>query len=160
MRKHLLTTLAVTLGLAFSAPAFAVDSGDAAFELLSQYTAQKSKENYIKLQSSIAASDAMDIDAKLSEIYGTPEISRGGLKVWEVPNESGSRAEHTTIMCGPNGKGGLLISVDRRGPIANGANTKMKAKRKAQRKAELKSERKAQRSAAKNSSPLLSQERD
>ena len=117
MRKILVAGLFAAL----STPAFAVDSGDEAFELLSQYTAEKQRKNYIKLQSSIDMSDAMEIDAKISEIYGMPEISRSGLKVWEVENTSGSGGKHTTIMCGPDADGGIFISADRRGKARNKA---------------------------------------
>ncbi len=115
MRRILLAGLFAALAM----PAFAKDSGDAAFELMSQYTAEKSHSNYIKLQSSINMADAMAIDAKISEIYGTPEVSRDGLKVWEVENKSGKGGKTTTIMCGPDGKGGIFISADRRGKALN-----------------------------------------
>lgn len=115
MRKIILASLLAALSL----PAYAKDSGDAAFKLLSQYTAEKSRPNYIKLQSSINMADAMAIDAKISEIYGTPEVSRDGLKVWEVENTSGKGGRTTTIMCGPDGNGGIFISADRRGKAMN-----------------------------------------
>jgi len=124
MRIALLTTLFFAL----AAPAMATDSGDAAFELLSAFEAEKKRPNYIKLQSSIGMADAETIDAKISEIYGAPTVSREGLKVWEVENTTGSGAKHTTIMCGPDGHGGIFISADRRGPKANGANSRAKAK--------------------------------
>lgn len=100
---------------AFAFPAFAKDSGDAAFALLSEYAAEIQRPNYIKLQSSIDMNDAMSIDAKISEIYGTPAVSRSGLKVWEIKNNTGNGAKKTTIMCGPDGNGGIYISADRRG---------------------------------------------
>jgi len=115
MRKILIATLFAAIAM----PAFATDSGDAAFELLSQYTAEKQRKNYIKLQSSIDLADAMAIDAKFSELYGAPEVSRSGLKVWEVENTNGQGARQTTIMCGPDGKGGIFISADRRGKAMN-----------------------------------------
>ncbi len=121
MRKSMLTTLCLAAGLAFAAPALATDSGDAAFDLLSKYTAEARQTDYIKLQSSIKMSDAKSIDAKISELYGTPAVTRAGLKVWEVANNSGTGAPHTTIMCGPDGSGGLFISADRRGPTSTGA---------------------------------------
>lgn len=138
MRKAFLTAIFI----AFVSPAYAIDSGDAAFEILSKFDAEKSKTNYIKLQTSISFRDAEAIDAKFSEIYGDPEISRAGLKVWEVENNSGSRAKKTTIMCGPDGKGGILISVDRRGPKAVGANSCSKAAQ-AERQAERKTTQQA-----------------
>ncbi len=115
MRKILLTALFT----AAAWPAFAMDSGDAAFELLSQYAVETQKKNYIKLQSTINPADAMEIDAKFSEVYGDPEINRSGLKVWEIDNTSGQGAKQTTLMCGPDGKGGLFISADRRGKAIN-----------------------------------------
>ncbi|MEP4052193.1 MAG: hypothetical protein ABJN22_08110 [Litorimonas sp.] len=111
MRKILLATLFSAIAI----PAFATDSGDAAFELLSKYSTEKQRPNFIKLQSSLDMADAREIDAKISEIYGSPEVSRSGLKVWEMENTSGKGGKRTTIMCGPDGKGGILISVDRRG---------------------------------------------
>lgn len=117
MRKILIAALFAAIAM----PAFATDSGDAAFNLLSQYSAEKQRKNYIKLQSNIDMVDAMAIDAKFSELYGTPEISRSGLKVWEVENTSGQGAKRTTIMCGPDGKGGIFISADRRGKAMNRA---------------------------------------
>lgn len=104
-----------TLFAAIALPAYATDSGDAAFELLSQYRAETKQKHYIKLQSSIDMAEAMAIDAKISEIYGAPEVSRSGLKVWEMENTSGRGGKQTTIMCGPDGQGGVFISVDRRG---------------------------------------------
>lgn len=115
MRKILIAGLLVAL----ASTAFAKDSGDAAFDLLSQYKAEKQRPNYIKLQSSIDMADAMAIDAKISEIYGTPEVSREGLKVWEVENTSGKGGKITTIMCGPDENGGIFISADRRGKALN-----------------------------------------
>ena len=129
MHKALFTTLLVTLGTSLAVPAFASDSGEAAFELLSKYSWEKKKKNFIKLKSSIDKSDAMAIDAKISKLYGEPKISRGGLKVWEVPNENGSGAKHTTIMCGPDTSGGIFISADRRGPTGRGAASRSKTKK-------------------------------
>jgi hypothetical protein len=117
MRKILIAALFATI----ATPAFATDSGDAAFDLLSQYTAEKQRKNYIKLKSNIDLTDAMEIDAKISEIYGTPRVERSGLKVWEVENTTGNGAKQTTIMCGPDGKGGVFISADRRGKAINKA---------------------------------------
>jgi hypothetical protein len=142
MRKILIAGLVVAL----ASPAFAKDSGDAAFELLSQYTAEKQRPNYIKLQSSIDMADAMAIDAKISEIYGTPEVSRDGLKVWEVENTSGKGGKKTTIMCGPDENGGIFISADRRGKATQkAAKGEEKLARRAQRKADRKAEAKAKR---------------
>lgn len=116
MRKILLASLFAAIALpAFALPAFAKDSGDAAFKLLSQYKAEQQQTNFIKLNSRIDMADAIAIDAKISELYGTPEVSRSGLKVWEVENLSGTGGKLTTIMCGPDGNGGVLISADRRG---------------------------------------------
>lgn len=126
MRKILIATLFAGI----AAPAFATDSGDAAFELLSQYTAEKHRKNFIKLQSDIDMADAMAIDAKFSELYGLPEISRSGLKVWEIENTSGRGAKLTTLMCGPDGKGGIFISADRRGKAMNRMPKGQEGKRK------------------------------
>ena len=124
MRKLILASLFAAIAI----PAFAKDSGDAAFNLLSQYTAEKQRPNYIKLQSSIDMAEAMEIDAIISEIYGMPSVQRSGLKVWEVENTSGQGGKTTTIMCGPDGKGGIFISADRRGKAlrraAKGSETK------------------------------------
>lgn len=118
MRKFL---FAIALA-AIAMPAFATDSGDAAFEILANYDAEKRQKNFIKLESSVAITDAAAIDAKMTEIYGAPAVSRSGLKVWEVENTSGSGPKHTTIMCGPDGNGGLLISADRRGKASSKAS--------------------------------------
>jgi len=143
--------LIAALFTAIATPVFATDSGDAAFNLLSQYTAEKQRKNYIKLQSSIDPADALEIDAKISEIYGTPEISRSGLKVWEVENTSGKGGNRITIMCGPDGDGGIFISADRRG----------KARNKAARGAEKKGDQKSKASKLKRStSKTISSERD
>lgn len=142
MRKFLLASIFT----AFAMPAFATDSGDAAFELLSKFTAEAQETNYIKLQSTIAMSDAMAIDARISELYGVPEVSRGGLKVWEIKNDSSGadQAKFTTIMCGPDQKGGIYISADRRHPRTsqtvpqpdkNAKNQKFKEKSKARGRA-------------------------
>jgi hypothetical protein len=117
MRILLLASILATV----SVPAFAKDSGEAAFNLLSQYSTEKQRPNFIKLKSTIDMADAMEIDAKISEIYGTPSVSRSGLKVWEVENTSGKGGKTTTIMCGPDGKGGIYISADRRGKALNRA---------------------------------------
>lgn len=117
MRKILITSLFAVIAM----PAFATDSGDAAFDLLAKYSMEKQQKNYIKLQSTINMADAIEIDSKISEIYGPPEISRAGLKVWEVENTSGNGSNHTTIMCGPDGNGGTFISADRRGKALNRA---------------------------------------
>lgn len=117
MRKILITALFAAIAM----PAFATDSGDAAFDLLSKYSAEKQQKNYIKLQSTIDMADAIEIDAKISEIYGIPEVSRAGLKVWEIENTRGNGSKHTTIMCGPDGHGGVFISADRRGKALNQA---------------------------------------
>ena len=118
MKKALLTTLALLI----AAPAYATDSGNAAFEILGAFTAEVQQTDFIKLQSSIDRADAMAIDAKLSKIYGEAKVTRAGLKVWEIEN-LGTGAEHTTIMCGPDGEGGIYISADRRGPTTAGAAT-------------------------------------
>lgn len=118
MRKFL---LAIALA-AIAMPAFATDSGDAAFEILANFETEKRQQNFIKLQSSIGLTEAAAIDEKMTEIYGAPSVSRSGLKVWEVENRSGSGPKHTTIMCGPDGNGGLHISVDRRGKASNKAS--------------------------------------
>jgi len=135
MRKIILATLLATVAL----PAFAKDSGDAAFDLLSKYKAEKQQTNYIKLVSTIDMADAMSIDAKISELYGTPEVSRSGLKVWEIENSGGGGAKHTTIMCGPDGKGGIFISADRRGKaLTKAAKGQEKTKRRKSNSAKIK----------------------
>jgi len=121
-------TFLISALLACASPAFATDSGDAAFELLSRYTAEKQQLNYIKLQSTISLSDAKSIDARITKIYGDPTTDRRGLKVWEFANTSGSGGNQTTIMCGPDGNGGIFISADRRGPKPIGANSRAKAR--------------------------------
>lgn len=131
MRKSLLVTLFLALGTSLSAPAFATDSSDAAFELLSNFKTEKKEKHFIKINRSLDKSEAMAVDAKLTEIYGEPKTNRRGLKVWEVENTSGSRAKKTTIMCGPDGQGGVYISADRRGPKKNGAATRSKRMEKA-----------------------------
>ena len=143
--------LIAALFAAVAMPAFATDSGDAAFDILSRYTPEEQQTNYIKLQSSIDMADAMRIDAKISEIYGAPQISRSGLKVWHVENTSGSGGKHTTIMCGPDTNGGVYISADRRG----------KARKKVKKGAEKKRVRQSQDSKPEYSkSKPASQERD
>lgn len=117
MRILLLASILTAVAM----PAFAKDSGEAAFNLLSQYNTENQRPNYIKLKSTIDMADAMEIDAKISEVYGTPTVSRSGLKVWEVENTSGTGGKTTTIMCGPDGKGGIYISADRRGKALNRA---------------------------------------
>jgi len=113
-------SIAAAASLALATPAFAKDSGDAAFALLSKYMPDTKQSDYIKLQSSIKMSDAMAFDAQLSEVYGAPATTREGLKVWEVENTRGG-AKKTTIMCGPDGQGGIYISADRRGPSKRSA---------------------------------------
>jgi len=131
MRFTLISLAMIALaGTASASEVRNADSGDAAFALLSEYKADIQKPNYIRLQSSIAPSEASIIDTKISEIYGAPTTTRLGLKVWEMENTSASGGQQTTIMCGPDGKGGLLISADRRGPSSRGANSRNKAKRK------------------------------
>ena len=152
------TILLSCLFAALAAPAFAKDSGDAAFDLLSSYAPESQQTNYIKLSSAITLSDAESIDAEMTKLYGKPSITRSGLKIWEVKNKKGTGAELTTIMCGPDGKGGIIISADRRGPIANGANTKAKRKAKNQAHKQLIRLQQAQRRAAK--SALHTDERD
>lgn len=115
MRILLLASILATVAI----PAFAKDSGEAAFNLLSQYTTEKQRPNYIKLKSTIDMAEAMEIDAKISEVYGSPTVRRSGLKVWEIQNTSGKGGKTTTIMCGPDGKGGIYISADRRGKALN-----------------------------------------
>jgi len=147
MRKFL---LAVTLA-AIAMPAFANDSGDFAFEILANYKAEKRQKNFIKLQSSIPLTDATEIDAQMTEIYGAPAVNRSGLKVWEVENTSRNGSKHTTIMCGPDGKGGIHVSVDRRG----------KALKKAPKGGEGKRVKSKRNKATKTSTPFSkSQERD
>jgi len=152
------TILLSCLFAALAAPAFAKDSGDAAFDLLAQYASETQQTDYIRLNGGIALSDAQSIDAEITKLYGKPSITRSGLKVWEVKNKNATGAELTTIMCGPDGKGGVFISADRRGPIANGANTK--GKRKAEQRAHKHAIRlrQAQRRTAK--SVLRTEERD
>ena len=126
MRLILLTAILTALAM----PAAAKDSGELAFDLLAQFAIETQKPDYIKLQSSINLSDAKAIDAKISKAYGDPQLTRSGLKVWEIENTSNSGAKHTTIMCGPDGKGGTLISADRRGTTLNGVQTKSKRRKK------------------------------
>ena len=149
MRKFLLTALFTALAL----PASATDSGDAAFEILSKYAPEANQTNYIRLSNSIAMADAKAIDAQFSELYGAPNLTRSGLKVWEVENTKGTGVKHTTIMCGPDGKGGIFISADRRGPTANGASTKAK-------RAAMKKKQRANHPKHEKRTRLRSQERD
>ncbi len=149
MRKFLLTILFTAIAL----PIFAKDSGDAAFDILRKYTPETQQTNYIKLQSTINLSDAKRIDAQISELYGNPRVTREGLKVWEVKNNHAGGSDQTTIMCGPDGNGGVFISADRRGSIPNGAATK--SKRAAQRQSPILSA-----SNPKSKTSLRPQERD
>lgn len=114
MRKFLLTAL---IAVSTAASAHAVEPAQTAFDLLSDFSASTKTSDYIKLQSSIDQTEAMKIDAKFSELFGTPVVQRSGLKVWEVPNETprSDQAAFTTIMCGPDQKGGIYVSADRRG---------------------------------------------
>lgn len=111
MRKLLIATLLTTV----AAPAFAKDSGDAAFELLATYETETQQDNYIKLKSTLPFLEVTKIDAKFSKLYGEPAVSRSGLKVWQIENTRGRGAKHVTIMCGSDKQGGYFISVDRRG---------------------------------------------
>ena len=154
MRTLLLTSLCIAL----AAPVCAKDSGDAAFDLLASFTAETSQADYLKLRNSVSISEAKTIEQKFTALYGEPNVERSGLKVWEIENKKGTGAEFTTIMCGPDKNGGIYISVDRRGPILNGANTK--AKRKAEKKARIEARRLERAQIKASKSRLRSQERD
>lgn len=129
MFKTVLKTALLMAPIAFATSAFAVDSGDAAFALLSKYKTESQQTDYIKLRKFITPTDAMEIDRTFSELYGEPKVTREGLKVWEITNSKGSGAPQTTLMCGADKNGKFFISADRRGPKARGEGTRSKAER-------------------------------
>jgi len=145
--------LSVTLTLALATSAAAKEPAEKAFDLLSRYTAEKTAQDYIKLQNSIPAKDAEKLDAKLSTLYGEPKVTRAGLKVWEVQNPapSAQQAKFTTIMCGPDGKGGYYISADSRG---SNADVALRAK---QRKKAKSASRPAPQAQSRRMQPLTTQ---
>lgn len=119
------TTLTLCLALLLPGAAAANEPAQTAFDLLAKQANVSAQTNFIKLDRKLDMSTAMAIDAELSRLYGTPETTRAGLKVWEVGNASASagQSDVTTIMCGPDGKGGLYISADRRGAVSNRVST-------------------------------------
>lgn len=116
-KTEVLTSLATIFALCAAPLAHASEPAQTAFDLLSQHATAKKSANYVKLNSSIDEATAMKLDARFIELYGEPAVSRAGLKVWEIanPNANSDQAKITTLMCGPDGSGGIYISADRRG---------------------------------------------
>jgi hypothetical protein len=117
--------LAITLSLLLPGFAAAAEPAQTAFDLLAKQAGVSAQSDFIKLDEQLDMETAKAIDTELSALYGAPETSRAGLKVWSVSNPSATstQAEVTTIMCGPDGKGGLHISADRRGAVSNRLQT-------------------------------------
>lgn len=106
---------AIFLGTASTASA-----GDVFTEALALTDGQArvvSESRYIKLTEGLDMADARAIDAAITERFGTPEIQRSGLKVWEIdnPDHGPDTADKVTITCGIE-DGLVQISIDGRVP--------------------------------------------
>lgn len=118
------------------------------FDLIKGYQVETRSQNYAKLTKSLSSEDAKALDQSFSKHFGTPAVTRNGVKVWEIPNSNANKGEASliTVTCGPD-ENGFYISVDARGPGEGNRHEKSlhdeklkKAERKSERAATAKSE--------------------
>lgn len=116
------------LCLAFSSATYAVPKPKSPFALAkSEAKVLTSETNYLSAGKRLSKKDMLSLDIKLIETYGEPKKTRGGLKIWEVPNDKKGRghAPHITIMSGVDADGSHIFVIDGRGQ-SQGDNPRLK----------------------------------
>ena len=119
------------LSLAFSSATYAAPKPKSPFALAqAEARLLTSETNFLSAGKRLSKKDMLSLDTKLIETYGEPTKTRGGLKVWEVPNDKKGRghASHITIMCGVDADGSQIFVIDGRGQ-SQGDNPRLKKRK-------------------------------